>query len=314
MFGFVVFILCELMYFIYPLLAVLIWSINSVVNKLSAGVIEPSVISFYRWALAFLVLTPFVLPKVIKNRQSFYPHWWKLAILGALGPAIFQCLAYYAAQSITVLFMGIANAVIPLFTIFLSILVLRVIPTLGLIIGGTLSFLGLIWLVSAGHPATLLEQGINQGELLILTAAFAYALYGVLIKKWNMPISNWQSLYIQALFGIMYLLPGFLMSANWTLNAQNIPLVLFAGIPASIVAPFVWILGIHHLGADKASVFLNLAPVLTAIIAVVFLKEHLTLHFVIGGSVVLFGVLLAQFVKKPLFTTQKSKPAQITSK
>lgn len=31
---------------IYPLLAVLIWAMNAVVNKLSAGVVEPETISF----------------------------------------------------------------------------------------------------------------------------------------------------------------------------------------------------------------------------------------------------------------------------
>ena len=34
---------------LFPLLAVLIWSINAVVSKLSATAIDPAAISFYRW-------------------------------------------------------------------------------------------------------------------------------------------------------------------------------------------------------------------------------------------------------------------------
>lgn len=57
------------MAYLYPLIAVIIWAGNAVVNKLSAGAIDPAVISLYRWLLALLLLTPFVLKGVIANRQ-----------------------------------------------------------------------------------------------------------------------------------------------------------------------------------------------------------------------------------------------------
>ena len=96
------------MFFLYPLFAVIIWSINSIVSKLSAGAIDPAAISFYRWLLALLVLTPFVLPGVWRARQVIKPHLWRLAILGLLGMVLYQSLAYYAAQSVSALFMGSA--------------------------------------------------------------------------------------------------------------------------------------------------------------------------------------------------------------
>ncbi|GGO72694.1 EamA family transporter [Bowmanella pacifica] len=45
-------------------------------------------------------------------------------------------------------------------------------------------------------------------------------------------------------------------------------LLSFAGIPASVFAPNLWILAVKHLGAGTASVFMNLAPVFTLAIAV----------------------------------------------
>jgi len=70
---------------LFPLLAVLIWSLNAVVSKVSATAIDPAAISFYRWLLALLVLTPFVLPGVWRTRQAIRPHLWRLLILGLLG-------------------------------------------------------------------------------------------------------------------------------------------------------------------------------------------------------------------------------------
>ncbi|MCD1124868.1 DMT family transporter [Jinshanibacter sp. LJY008] len=288
------------MAYLFPLLAVLIWAINAIVNKLSAGAIEPAAISFYRWALALLIMTPFILPGVIRRRKSIYPYWWKLLILGFLGMALYQSLAYYAAYTISALTIGIFVSLIPLLTVLLSIVILKTPPTLGVVIGGLLSFCGLVWLISGGNPAGLLSIGVGKGELMMLTAATAYALYGVLTKLWSIPLSNWQSVYIQSFFGMLLLLPDFLMTDDISLNAHNIPLVLYAGIPASVIAPFVWIQGVMKLGASKAALFMNLTPVITAIIAIIFLREPLHSYHLVGGTISLIGVILAQRLHIPL--------------
>ncbi len=44
--------------FLFPLLAILIWAANTVVSKAAAGVLDPAAISFYRWVIAALALTP----------------------------------------------------------------------------------------------------------------------------------------------------------------------------------------------------------------------------------------------------------------
>jgi len=298
---------------LFPLLAVLIWSVNAVVSKLSATAIDPAAISFYRWLLALIVLTPFVLPGVIRNWREVRANGWKLLILGLLGMVLYQSLAYYAAHSVSALFMGIIVSLIPLLTILISIVLLRIAPTVGVAIGSVLSFGGLIWLVSAGHPGDLLQHGIGKGELMMFAAAASYALYGVLTKRWMIALPNWQALYVQILFGVVLLLPNFLMAQDVGLNSQNIPLVLFAGIPASIIAPFLWIQGVMRLGANTASIFMNLSPVFTAVIAVLFLHEQLHSYHLIGGGVTLLGVILSQRLRTPLGRKAKKPAAEVKS-
>lgn len=288
------------MTFLFPLFAVLIWSVNAIVSKVSAGAIDPAAISFYRWLLALLALTPFVLPGVWRNRRQIAAQGWRLLILGLLGMVLYQSLAYYAAHSVTALFMGILNALIPLLTVLLSLVFLRLAPTLGILAGGIVSFAGLVWLVSQGNLQQLLSHGLGKGELMMFAASTSYALYGVLTKRWSLPLPNWQSLYVQILFGVLLLTPGFLLAPEVRLTAQNIPLVLFAGIPASIIAPFLWIQGVQRLGASTASIFMNLVPVFTAAIAVLFLHEQLHSYHWIGGGLTLAGVIVAQRLKTPL--------------
>ena len=285
---------------LFPLIAVFLWSLNAIVSKAAATAIDPAAISFYRWALALLVMTPFVLRSVLKNKKIVLKHWWQLAILGALGMMIYQSLAYYAAHTVSATFMGIMNSLIPLLTVIISIFVLRIIPTVGIVVGAALSLSGLVWLVSQGNPSSLLSHGLGTGELLMIIASAAYALYGVLTKRWGIQLSSWDSLYVQIFFGVILLIPSFVLADDISLNSHNIGLVLFAGIAASIIAPAMWIQGVMRLGANTTSIFMNLAPVFTAIIAIFALGEELKSYHLIGGGVVLLGVMLAQQLRTPL--------------
>ncbi|CDH23843.1 DMT family transporter [Xenorhabdus bovienii] len=292
--------------FLFPFIAVLIWSINAVVSKAAATSIEPAAIAFYRWFIAFLALTPFILWPVLKQRKMVIQYWWKLLILGTLGMVLNQSMAYYAAHTVSATLIGIFTSLIPLLTVIISIFALRVAPTVGITLGTVFSLFGLMWLVSKGEPASLLEHGLGIGEVMLFIASASYALYGVLTKRWAIPLPNWQSLYIQIGFSLLLLLPNFMMTKDVQLTSDNISLVLFAGIPASIVAPYLWIQGVTRLGANMTSIFMNLAPVFTAIIAIVFLHEKMQSYHLIGGGIVLAGVILAQRLRTPL-TRRKSE-------
>lgn len=53
-------------------------------------------------------------------------------------------------------------------------------------------------------------------------------------------------------------------------------------------------MGIEHLGADKAAIFMNLMPAVTAVFASVILNEQLTLFHYSGMAMIIGGVILAQ--------------------
>jgi len=280
---------------LFPLLAALIWSMNMVVTKMAADVIEPAVIGFYRWVLAGALLTPFVLPGVLRQWRAIVPWLGKLAVLGALGMAVYQGLIYVAAATTTATNMGIITAMVPLLTIGLACIVLRELPAWTALLGGVLSLLGLGVLLGGGNPLRLLEVGGSIGDALMGVAALAYAMYGVLLRRWPLPIGVWQSLYIQVLFGILFQVPSFLLSPASPLNTANIPLVLYAGIFPSLFAPYLWMQGVRYLGPNRASIFLNLMPVGTVVIAALMLGEVPHGYHIVGGVMALAGVSLAQW-------------------
>lgn len=287
---------------LYPVLAIALWAGNVIVSRLSAHAIGPQAITFFRLLLAALLMSPFVARPAWRNRAAIWPHLGEFAILGFLAMCLFQSLSYLAAETTTATNMAVFTALTPLLTVGLSVWLLGEPATVGMVGGGALSLVGLIYLVSAGSPVSLLNDGVHAGDLLMLLAALAYALYGVLLKRWNLPVSGWQSTYMQALCALAIMVPAFLATPAplRALNQDTLPLIAYAGALASVVLPFFWIRGVQHLGPSRCAVFMNLLPVLTAAAAIVMLGEPIRAYHVIGGSLVLAGVALAQMGGRPL--------------
>ena len=287
---------------LFPFMAIVLWAGNVIVSKLAASAISPTAITFYRLILALALMTPFVLRPLLRNWAAVRPHLGKMAISGLLAMALFQSLSYRAAESTTATNMAIVTALVPLLTAILSVIVLGEALTVGMAVGGVLSFVGLLYLVGQGDIAAILHNGVHAGDLLMLLASLSYALYGVLLRRWRLSIPAWQAVYMQAVAALVFMLPFFwvLPAGAASLDARTLPLIAYAGIGSSILLSFCWIQGVKHLGPNRCSIFINLLPVLTAVLAVAMLGEQMHAYHVIGGSMSLIGVLIAQTVHKPL--------------
>lgn len=285
---------------LFPLTAVFIWALNISVNKLAADAIDPAAISFYRWLLAGIVLGLFSGPSIWRDRQRIRAVLPKLFTLGLLGMVMFQCLAYVAAQTTSATNMGIITSLVPLLAVVMSIALLGEIATWGGVLGGILSLLGLAYLLSHGQPSSLLENGLVLGDGLMLVGAVCYAGYSVLLKRWAISLGTWQSLTVQIWSILPLLLAYYLYQGAPPITRAGLPLVAFAGIFASMLAPYLWMQGVAKLGPTRTATLINLLPIFSAVIALVFLDEHIHTYHWVGGGIALLGVILAQLLKRPL--------------
>jgi drug/metabolite transporter (DMT)-like permease len=288
------------MNYLFPLIATAIWGGNTIVTKLSAGLISPAEIGFYRWLLAVVLLTPFLARPMVLNWELVRRELPKLVALGLLGAAIYQCLSYFAAGFTSALHMGIIQAVLPLMAIGLTATLLAHRVTYGVALGSLISLAGVVIVVSGGDVAALVTHGLNRGDALMLVATLAYAAYTVLLKRWDLRLPLPQSVYVQAIVAMIALMPLYLLSAKHGITYQNAPLILYATVFASIVAPFVWMQGVNRLGPARISLFFNLVPIFTAGLAATLLRERITAAIVIGGGLTIAGVILAEVWRRPI--------------
>lgn len=275
-----------------PLGTVLIWSGNAIVTKAAADVIAPGSIAFYRWLLALVVLLPFVGPAAWRNREAAAALWPKLAAGGVLGMVIYQCLAYVAAETTSAVNMGVILALMPLFSTLLASVFAGERLTVARMVGGLISLVGLVYLTSAGDPASLVHGGLHIGDALMLVPVFANALYGVMLKRWAMALPVWQQLFWQILAATIVLVPVWLLGPVSPITRANLPFILYAAIPASLLAPLFWMIGIERLGAARTALTINLLPILVAGLAWLLLGERLRGYHYLGGGVALLGVVV----------------------
>ncbi|MFW9079372.1 DMT family transporter [Pseudomonas sp. P2757] len=282
------------MQYAFPLLAIFIWAGNTVINKLAVGAIFPAEIGFYRWLFAAVLFTPFMLKKVIAHWPQIRPNLGKIFVLGVLGMAVYQSLAYFAATMTTATNMGIILSLMPLMSLAMAIVSLGQRLTAGALVGAVLSFAGVLVVVSSGSLGALLQHGVNLGDAMMLIATLAYAIYSTLLKKWQLRLPPLVLLYLQVLVAVVVLFPLFAVSQKTGLTLQNIPLVLYACLLASMVAPLAWMQAVVRLGPSRTTLFFNLLPLITALIAAVVLKEQLALYHLVGGLLTLGGVILSE--------------------
>ncbi|MBW3695492.1 DMT family transporter [Vibrio sp. T187] len=286
------------MIYLLPLFTVFIWGANSIVNKLAASAIEPSAMSFYRWFVAMLILTPFCIRSVRKQWHIIKPNLSKLALLGFLGMVLNQSLGYYAGLTTTASNMALITSLVPLISVFISVPLLgKSISTLS-VVGGVISLAGLALMLGEGDPLFFIHQDITQGDGLMIIAACVYATYCVLLKRWKMPLTNWVVIYVQGVFAVLMLLPLWLSSEQLQPTQASLPLIAYAAIAGSILAPWMWVKSIDAIGAESSAMFMNLLPVFAIILAASLLGEQLYSFHMIGGVMVISGVILSQIKKQ----------------
>ncbi|EGR1748661.1 TPA: DMT family transporter [Vibrio parahaemolyticus] len=282
------------MVYLLPFFTVMIWGGNSIVNKMAASTIEPSAMSFYRWFVAMLLLTPFCLPAVIKQRHVIRPYLTKLAFLALLGMVLNQSLGYYAGLTTTASNMALITSLVPLISVFLSVPLLGKSVSMLSIVGGVISLGGLAFMLGHGDVTYFLHQDMTQGDSLMLLAALVYAAYCVLLKRWKMPFNSLTLVYMQGFFSVIMLTPLWLSSEQLLPSQEALPLIAYAGIAASIFAPLMWVKAIDLIGADSSAMFMNLMPVVSVALASTLLGEEIHVYHIIGGLMVISGVILSQ--------------------
>ncbi len=278
-------------------LTALFWSGNAVLARGLHELLPPVAMAFWRWSLAALLLLPFVLRPMYRQRALLRANWARLMLLGALGVASYNTFLYAALQTTTATNGVLINSVTPLLIALLGWVLFRVALGRRQQIGIVLSFAGMIVIVSRGDAAVLAELDVNRGDFLLIGAALTWSLYTVLLRWRPAGIGAAAFLGSTVLSGAVLLLPLYLFetaggrSAIW--NGASVAGMIYFAVFPSVLAYSFWNRGVQQVGANRAAFFLYLIPVFGVALAVTFLGERLQMFHLAGASLIFSGIYLA---------------------
>lgn len=255
---------------------------------------------FLRFAIGGILLLPFAIADLRKREcrlmASDIVYLFVLGIVCIGSMALMQI----GLRSINANVASIIISMNPLFTMIFARFIVGEAFTRRKALVLLISFIGLIIVI---NPKNLIAGGINaQGLLITLLAAAAFGLYTALGKRRLAKIGGMAQNCLTFLFGdvallIVMLCTGIPVVEGITL--QSLPVMLYLGIVVTAAGYFFFVKAIALSGPSNASIAFFIKPVLAPIVALIVLKEPITINFVIGVVFILIGSYLKMIPEKP---------------
>ena len=143
--------------------------------------------------------------------------------------------------------------------------------------------------------------GLQLGHFAALAAAFDWAIYTMALRRSKLGavevtalISFWCGLVLLP-FG----LPPLIEAIQAEKYAGLLLQVLIQGVATGIVATILFAVAVRRLGGPSTTAVTALAPVISAIIAVVILHEYPQPNALAGMVAIVAGVVLANWPRRP---------------
>lgn len=281
-------------------LTTLFWSGNFVLARYVRLEVPPVGLSFWRWALAGLLLLPFVWRDMVRYRGLVREHLGLVAGLSLLGVTGFNTLVYLGLQTTTASNGVLLQSVMPLIIILLSRMVLGTRMSPWQVTGILASLVGVLIIVTKGDLSVLLTLEVARGDIWILTAVTVWGLYSVLLRKLPPELAGLPLLGYTVLMGVLGIAPLYLWEIGTgtivQLNGITLITVTYVAIFPSLLAFLFWNRAVRQVGPNRAGQFIHLIPVFGSVLSVLLLGERLHMYHLAGILFVALGIYTGTFL------------------
>jgi len=159
-----------------------------------------------------------------------------------------------------------------------------------------LAFCGVVYIIIAGNINSLATLVLNKGDFIMLCGTFLWAVYGIIVKK-AVPIMGPLKLTTYTFLFCALIMAPFAIFAFATTNAFSVGInpyiaVIYMAIFPTVIGYSIQQYAIAQIGPSKASLFINLVPIISTILAVIFLNEHIRSYHLIGATMIITAVIV----------------------
>ncbi|MDO4987726.1 MAG: DMT family transporter [Synergistes sp.] len=282
--------------YFFAFFSVFVWGITYISSKYLLRFLTPPEILICRVIIAytvFFIAHPHVyMPKGFRSEVRYF-------FMGLFGTTLYFLGEIFALRFSTAANVSLLASTAPMITIFIAYFVdksEKIRPKT--IVGGLLCLVGMALVVLNGKIILKLNP---IGDMLALTAAFAFAAYSIVTRK--IGVSEYPPVVVTRkafFYALLTLLP---LTATPLIDVHKITLLaqpyivfnlLFLGVVASAAGFFSWNKAIWFLGSVKATNIMYFMGPLTMLNASLILNENITIFAMAGSASILLGVYVSQ--------------------
>jgi drug/metabolite transporter (DMT)-like permease len=271
------------------------WASNVVAARLAAGNASAMVLGSMRWFVSSAIMLPIVWRQIVEHKQLIRENWMTLISLS--GFSIYSLIFYAAGNFTSGVNISMLVATVPVFTIVIAWIFLRIPVGPVVITGVILTVLGAIVVASRGDLSVLRNLSFNKGDLLILGASILHASFTVGLRS-RPPFPPMVFFTLLAVIALLTSIPavavevatGQFIWPTWL----GIAILLYVGTFPTILSQSFYMRVIELIGPQRTSLFYNMVPIMGAMMSVAFLGEAFQFYHFSAFVLVLSGIALAE--------------------
>ena len=284
--------------YLFLVLATFCWSGNFIVGKFATLYeIPPLTLNVFRWISVWFILIPFTYKEIFENLPYIKKNWLVISFMGVITISTFNSVVYFALNYTQVINAVLMLSAIPAATIVLSSLMKIEETNIFQLLGLVLSIIGIGSIISNGDIQKIISLDFNKGDMWMLVCVITWSLYSTLLKKNKFKFSQFTLIQLMVSVGILFLIPQFFyeksIGLELNLDKNFFLILIYVAIFPAIAAYYFWQKGIEIIGPNRASMFIQLMPLFSAVMAIIIFKEKFELYHFVGAIFILSGIYLS---------------------
>ncbi len=260
-------------------------------------------LTFFRFLIASVVLFGVLKFKGIslKIERKDIPRVLTLSLLGMVGYHVFFFTALKHTSSVNTSLIAAMNPIIT--TILATFFLGERFPKKA--IGGILvSFLGVSLIVTGGSLDVIKDMNFNIGDIYMLIAVLAFSAYFIVLKGVVGKIPPMVLTFYVFFFCVILLIPMVIYEGPSSYLPSTTILgwgsLVYMSVFASVIAYLIQQISVKTIGPVKTSLYVNLVPVFSMILAFFILGETISLIKIGAGIMIISGVIVTLKSKSKL--------------
>ena len=284
--------------YIFLTLAALFWSGNFIVGKFATLFeVPPLTLNFLRWLTVWFILIPFTIKEIVAKKNYIKENFFAIGIMGILSISTFNSVVYLALNFTQVINAVLMLAAIPPMIIIFSSLMKIEKTNMFQLSGLFLSIFGVATIISNADVQKIISLSFNKGDIWMLVCVLSWSLYSTLLKKNKFQLSQFSLIQIMVTVGLIFLVPQFLyeksIGLDIKINKAFFLILIYVVFFPAIAAYYCWQKAIELIGPNRSSMFIQLMPLFSALMAIIIFKEKFQLFHFIGASFIISGIYLS---------------------